>query len=216
MGILATHAVLFLLVVALRRNSTFMAVVFFGAGGRRRRPAVCGTASPGPGRPACPCSAAARRARGTAPAHLPDQPPPPCPAALVVYNGETLNGLGAEHWRSFSKQPYFDSNGIFYSAVVSAPLMIVMFIILVRPALRGWRGPWPGQAAALPARAGARPPAARVPRPDPARPPLRARAQVNYLLTASGMLVKAKRRELMMKARERARQEQAAEPKKDK
>jgi hypothetical protein len=33
MGILATHAVLLLLVVLLRRNSTFMGVVFFGIGG---------------------------------------------------------------------------------------------------------------------------------------------------------------------------------------
>jgi hypothetical protein len=56
-----------------------------------------------------------------------------------VYNGETLNSLGAEHWRSFSKQPYFDGNGIFYSAVVSAPLMIIMFIILVSPSCGCWR-----------------------------------------------------------------------------
>jgi hypothetical protein len=39
--------------------------------------------------------------------------------------------LGAEHWRSFAKQPYFDQNGIFFGAVVAAPLLLLMFCILV-------------------------------------------------------------------------------------
>jgi hypothetical protein len=133
-------------------------------------------------------------------------------AALVVYNGEALNGLGAEHWQSFSKQPYFDGNGIFYSAVVSAPLMIIMFIILVGAvgSIRTRQAaapctPWvlPGRASCAGQRLAAEAGGWRG-------------AQINYLLTAAGMLVQAKRRELMMKARQRAKLEQQAEPKKDK
>ena len=58
----------------------------------------------------------------------------------VVYNAERLNGLAARHWRKFSKQNYFDSQGIFTSALLSGPLLLIMFAMLVsvRPAL--WSG----------------------------------------------------------------------------
>ncbi|KAL6769924.1 hypothetical protein ACKKBG_A32895 [Auxenochlorella protothecoides x Auxenochlorella symbiontica] len=84
-------------------------------------------------------------------------------AAPLVYFAERLNGLAASHWQRFSSQNYFDAHGIFLSAVLSAPLLLVMFVILV-----------------------------------------------NYLLAASGLLVKMKRRELQYKARQR----RAAEAKK--
>lgn len=44
---------------------------------------------------------------------------------------ERLNTLLAQHWKSFAKQPYFDPHGIFFSAVVSAPLLLVMFFLVV-------------------------------------------------------------------------------------
>ncbi|BDA42922.1 probable transmembrane protein 18 [Coccomyxa sp. Obi] len=52
-------------------------------------------------------------------------------AAGVVYNAQRLNRLLAEHWRSFAGQPYFDEQGVFISAVVSAPLLLTMFVQLV-------------------------------------------------------------------------------------
>ena len=53
-------------------------------------------------------------------------------AATVVYNAERLNTLLAKHWQSFASQPYFESRGIFINAVISAPLLLAMFIALVR------------------------------------------------------------------------------------
>jgi hypothetical protein len=52
-------------------------------------------------------------------------------AAGTVYNAQRLNALLAQHWRSFARQPYFDEQGIFISAVVSAPLLLTMFVQLV-------------------------------------------------------------------------------------
>lgn len=63
---------------------------------------------------------------------------PPCSRAVgIVYMGERLNKLGARHWRSFAGQNYFDPRGVFYSVMVSGPLMLAMFIVLVG-------GPWQG------------------------------------------------------------------------
>lgn len=52
-------------------------------------------------------------------------------AALVVFNAERLNSLAAQHYQSFTDQPYFDKHGIFFSALISAPLLLSMFILLV-------------------------------------------------------------------------------------
>lgn len=49
----------------------------------------------------------------------------------VVYNAERLNALAARHWRSFSRQNYFDKQGIFTSALLSGPLLVIMFAQLV-------------------------------------------------------------------------------------
>lgn len=57
------------------------------------------------------------------------------PAGAVVYFGETLNHLAAQHWQKFAGQNYFDEHGIFYSIVVSAPLLLIVFVILVSRAL---------------------------------------------------------------------------------
>ena len=51
---------------------------------------------------------------------------------LLVWNAERLNKLGARHWDRFAGQDYFDSSGIFTSALLSAPLVFDMVVILVR------------------------------------------------------------------------------------
>lgn len=58
-------------------------------------------------------------------------------AAGIVYFAERINDLAARHWQSFATQDYFDAHGIFYSAVVSAPLLATMFVILVRVVVGG-------------------------------------------------------------------------------
>ena len=52
-------------------------------------------------------------------------------AAAIVFNAERLNGMARGRWRTFSGQNYFDPNGVFWSALVSGPLLLDMFIILV-------------------------------------------------------------------------------------
>lgn len=53
-------------------------------------------------------------------------------SATVVYFAERINSIAAQHWERFATQAYFDSHGIFCSAVLSAPLLLSMFVILVR------------------------------------------------------------------------------------
>ena len=53
-------------------------------------------------------------------------------AVLAVYSSERLNRALAQNWQTFAGQPYFDENGIFISAVLSAPLVLDMLVILVR------------------------------------------------------------------------------------
>lgn len=54
---------------------------------------------------------------------------------ILVYSAERLNALGGRHWQRFAGQNYFDGSGIFVSAVLSAPLVFTMFVILVRASL---------------------------------------------------------------------------------
>ncbi|GIL81563.1 hypothetical protein Vretimale_743 [Volvox reticuliferus] len=82
----------------------------------------------------------------------------------IIFNAERLNRLGAKHWQEFAGQDYFDSAGVFMSAVVSGPQLMVMFIVLI-----------------------------------------------NYLISCAGMLVEAKKRELIYKAKQRAKLAKAAE-----
>ena len=51
---------------------------------------------------------------------------------LLVYSSERLNQVVGQHWKAFAGAPYFDKNGIFISALLSAPLMLDMLAILVR------------------------------------------------------------------------------------
>jgi hypothetical protein len=49
----------------------------------------------------------------------------------VAFNAERLNTLAAAHWRSFSRQDYFDARGTFAAALLLAPLLATMFAALV-------------------------------------------------------------------------------------
>merc|ERR1712100_340477 len=49
----------------------------------------------------------------------------------LVWSAERLNNLAKGRWKDFSKQNYFDKNGIFMSGVLSAPLLLIGFIQLV-------------------------------------------------------------------------------------
>ena len=48
----------------------------------------------------------------------------------VIFLAERVNGLAATHWRSFSRQNYFDERGVFASAVLSGPLLLTQFVVL--------------------------------------------------------------------------------------
>lgn len=135
----------------------------------------------------------------------------------IVYNAEALNKLGRQHWQSFAGQNYFDPTGVFMSAVVSGPLLVVMFIVLVRGRKgekgRGgrlgqlrrchvWGAPAPGLGQFL----------CWCPAPNPTCcvHPCVAVPQINYLVSCAGMLVQAKRKELIHKAKRRQREEAGA------
>jgi hypothetical protein len=91
-----------------------------------------------------------------------------CLASGITYLGETLNGLGSAHWERFSKQDYFDRRGVFFTAVVSGPLLLTTLIVLV-----------------------------------------------NYLITCSQLLVKAKRKELAYKAKQKGQKAEQVGKKKN-
>ena len=93
----------------------------------------------------------------------------------------------AQHWKRFAKQPYFDKHGIFFSAIVSTPMLLTMFFLLVRTPVSSVDG-----------------------RLSKASVIFQELVQVNYLASASSLLVKMKRKELRYKARQRARQEAEA------
>lgn len=52
-------------------------------------------------------------------------------AVLLVYFSENINELAAIHWKSFSRQQYFDSNGLFISTVFSIPILLNCMLMIV-------------------------------------------------------------------------------------
>ena len=50
----------------------------------------------------------------------------------MVYNAQRINTSLQAHWKAFARQPYFDDQGVFISALVSAPLLLIMLVQLVR------------------------------------------------------------------------------------
>lgn len=55
-------------------------------------------------------------------------------SVLLVYFSETINELAAIHWRTFSRQQYFDSNGLFISTVFSIPILLNCMLMIVSSA----------------------------------------------------------------------------------
>lgn len=51
--------------------------------------------------------------------------------AAVMANLERINSIATQHWQSFARQNYFDKHGVFVGAVLGAPLLLIMFVILV-------------------------------------------------------------------------------------
>lgn len=51
--------------------------------------------------------------------------------ALLIYNTETVNVLGAVYWKRFSSQNYFDENGVFVGIFYAAPLLLLLLLQLI-------------------------------------------------------------------------------------
>lgn len=49
-----------------------------------------------------------------------------------MYFSETINGLGATYWKSFSREQYFDSDGLFISTIFSIPILLNCMLMIVR------------------------------------------------------------------------------------
>lgn len=54
----------------------------------------------------------------------------------MVYSAEWINSFAKAHWQAFSRQDYFDRNGVFISVMYSAPLLLAAMFLLCN-ALRG-------------------------------------------------------------------------------
>ncbi|ESP00671.1 hypothetical protein LOTGIDRAFT_157958 [Lottia gigantea] len=50
---------------------------------------------------------------------------------VAVYAAETINKWAAENYRLFSRQQYFDSNGLFISVVYSLPILFNCLVIVI-------------------------------------------------------------------------------------
>ncbi|XP_017766987.1 PREDICTED: transmembrane protein 18 isoform X2 [Eufriesea mexicana] len=49
---------------------------------------------------------------------------------LLVYFSESINEVAASNWMLFSKQQYFDSNGLFISVVFSVPILMNCMVMI--------------------------------------------------------------------------------------
>ena len=49
----------------------------------------------------------------------------------LCYFSEYLNELAAKNWKLFSNEQYFDSNGLFISIVLNAPLILNCCLIVI-------------------------------------------------------------------------------------
>lgn len=50
----------------------------------------------------------------------------------LIYFSEYFNEVAARNWQSFSRQQYFDSNGLFISTVFCIPMLLNCMILIVR------------------------------------------------------------------------------------
>jgi hypothetical protein len=53
-------------------------------------------------------------------------------ACLLVYTSEHINTAASLHWKSFATQNYFDKQGVFMGIFFNAPLLIILFVQMVR------------------------------------------------------------------------------------
>jgi hypothetical protein len=51
---------------------------------------------------------------------------------IVVRCAEQFNALGAQHWKMFATQDYFDSRGIFVGIMLCGPLLLDCLLMLFR------------------------------------------------------------------------------------
>ena len=51
--------------------------------------------------------------------------------AGIVRSAEWFNKYGSRNWEQFATQNYFDEKGIFISIMVSAPLLMMTFLMLI-------------------------------------------------------------------------------------
>ncbi|XP_059615282.1 transmembrane protein 18 [Phlebotomus argentipes] len=49
---------------------------------------------------------------------------------LLVYFSESINEFAAHNWRTFSRQQYFDSQGLFISLVFSVPILLNIMLMV--------------------------------------------------------------------------------------
>lgn len=119
-GLVAVQAVLFLCAIFLRRNTALQATIFFTASERQQPCALAHACLVMTQSFCCHLSFSILCLVSLC----------VCVAA-VVFCAERLNSLGGQHWRSFARQPYFDPHGIFTSTLLSAPLLLTMFVILI-------------------------------------------------------------------------------------
>ncbi|XP_055707672.1 transmembrane protein 18 [Phlebotomus papatasi] len=49
---------------------------------------------------------------------------------LLVYFSESINEFAAHNWRTFSRQQYFDSKGMFISIVFSVPILLNLMLMV--------------------------------------------------------------------------------------
>ncbi|MPC24891.1 Transmembrane protein 18 [Portunus trituberculatus] len=59
---------------------------------------------------------------------------------LTVRSSETINQYAAKNWQSFSRQQYFDSQGLFISVVFSMPVLFNCMMMVVRDKMLGGCG----------------------------------------------------------------------------
>lgn len=56
---------------------------------------------------------------------------------FVVYFSEYINEVAAQNWQLFSRQQYFDSNGLFISTFFSIPVLLICMLMIVSKRRKG-------------------------------------------------------------------------------
>ncbi|XP_050502240.1 transmembrane protein 18 isoform X2 [Diabrotica virgifera virgifera] len=59
---------------------------------------------------------------------------------LLVYFSESINKMASTNWKIFSRQQYFDSNGLFISVVFSIPILLNCILMVIEMEMSWPRG----------------------------------------------------------------------------